>query len=121
MGEALRDSGFLRPEGYDAVFAGNLLCRLPKPRAFLRSCSEWAVGKGGVLVLVSPFSWLEEYTPREEWIGGGQEVSSETLEKEMLALGFALRKREDVPFLIRERARKFQWGVSECTVWEKAE
>lgn len=119
--ETLRSQGSLQAGGYDAVFAGNLLCRLPKPRAFLKSCSEWVVNKGGVLVLVSPFSWLEEYTPREEWIGGGEAISSEVLEKEMLSLGFALRERTDVPFLIREHARKFQWGVSECSVWDKAE
>lgn len=28
------------------------------------------VRPGGVFVLVSPYSWLEEYTPREEWLGG---------------------------------------------------
>ena len=26
--------------------------------------------EGGCLVLISPYSWLEEYTPIEEWIGG---------------------------------------------------
>merc|ERR1711971_550683 len=63
--ETLWSQGSLQNDGYDAVFAGNLLCRLPKPRAFLKSCSDWVVRKRGVLVLVSPFSWLEEYTPRE--------------------------------------------------------
>jgi len=33
---------------------------------------------------------------------------------------FVLKHRENVPFLIREHARKFQYGVSDCTVWERA-
>mmetsp|Transcript_29091 Transcript_29091/g.61123 ORF Transcript_29091/g.61123 Transcript_29091/m.61123 type:complete len:308 (+) Transcript_29091:113-1036(+) len=117
--EALRESGVLRSSGYEAVLASNLLCRLPRPRAFLRSCAEWAVAERGVLLLVTPFSWLEEYTPLSEWIGGGDEVSSEALSKEMNALGFQLLSREEVPFLIREHARKYQWGVSEATCWMK--
>ena len=27
----------------------------------------------------------------------------------------------DEPFLIREHARKFQWGCSDLTVWQKQE
>jgi len=115
--EDLRDAGFLRADGYNAVHASNLLCRLPRPKLFLKSCSDWVVKPGGVLVLLTPFSWLEEWTPRTEWIGGGEAVSSEALASEMETLGFALGGREDVPFLIREHARKFQYGVSECTAW----
>jgi hypothetical protein len=29
-----------------------------------------------------------------------------------------LLHEEDVPFLIREHARKFQWGISHATVWQ---
>ena len=25
---------------------------------------------GGVAVIVSPYSWLEEYTPQAQWLGG---------------------------------------------------
>jgi len=118
--EPLRDAGTLRADGYDAVLAANLLCRLPRPRAFLQTCSAWLVRPGGVLVLLTPFSWLEQWTPQSEWIGGGEKVSSEELEREMTSLGFGLRSRSEVPFLIREHARKFQYGVSECTVWRRS-
>ena len=117
--EVLRDSGKLQESGYDAVLASNLLCRLPHPRAFLRTCSEWAVKPGGVFVLLTPFSWLEQWTPQADWIGGGDAVSSEVLAREMESLGFRLESRADVPFLIREHARKFQYGISECSVWQK--
>ena len=109
--EALRDTGTLKAEGYDAVLASNLLCRLPRPRAFLRSCADWLVQPGGTLVLLTPFSWLEAWTPQSEWIGGGDLNSSEELAREMAALGFTRASRTDVPFLIREHARKFQCVV----------
>ena len=118
--EELRDAGWLKADGYDAVLASNLLCRLPRPRAFLSSCAQWAVKPGGVLVLLTPFSWLEQWTAREEWIGGGESVSSDRLQAQMSTLGFELISRADVPFLIREHARKFQYGVSECSVWKRS-
>ena len=115
--EARRDAGALSADGYDAVLGSNLLCRLPRPRAFLRSCARWLVKPGGVLVLLTPFSWLEQWTPKEEWIGGGGAASFEVLAKEMEGLGFRLVSERDVPFLIREHARKFQYGVSQSSSW----
>ena len=115
--EALREAGTLQAGGYDAVLASNLLCRLPKPRAFLKSCASWLVKPGGVLVLLTPFSWLEQWTPKEEWVGGGDMVSSEELAKELTGMGFTLATKSNVPFLIREHARKFQYGVSEASAW----
>eukprot|EP00958_Prasinococcus_capsulatus_P000975 scaffold88_cov387-Prasinococcus_capsulatus_cf.AAC.9 len=110
---------------FDAVLAANLLCRLPDPRLFLDRLptllNEGAVG-GGVAVLVSPFSWLPEYTPPEKWLGGTADGARSTdgLAKVMAQNGFVLVSKSDVPFLIREHARKFQWGCSEATVWRLA-
>jgi hypothetical protein len=74
--------------------------------------------------LVSPFSWLEEYTPKEKWIGGyydthGQPVDSHKALEAMLSSSFKLTQRFNIPFLIREHARKYQWGISDVTVWHK--
>ena len=52
---------------FDIVLAANLLCRLPNPRQFLHNLHHWVAPKGQ-LVLVSPYSWLEEYTPKENWL-----------------------------------------------------
>ena len=41
------------------VLCGNLLCRLPDPMALLKRLPS-LVHVGGVVVLVSPYSWLEE-------------------------------------------------------------
>ena len=43
--------------------------------------------------------------------------SADELKALMEALGFELLHEEQVPFLIREHARKFQWGCSHATVY----
>lgn len=52
-----------------AVLAANLLCRLPDPSVFLRRLPS-LIKPGGVLVLVSPYSWLPAWTDRQHWLGG---------------------------------------------------
>ena len=106
---------------FDAVLAANLLCRLPEPHAFLERCAS-LVKPGGVLVLVSPYSWLEEYTEKSKWLGGvaGGPQTFEAVQAE-LGKSFLLLETPDMPFLIREHARKFQWGCSEGSVWRKTE
>jgi len=76
---------------------------------------------GGQLVITSPFTWLEEFTPRSEWLGGffraGQPLKTLDALHFHLDRAFALIATRDMPFLIREHARKFQWGIAQATVW----
>ncbi|OQR81628.1 hypothetical protein THRCLA_11548 [Thraustotheca clavata] len=104
---------------FDCVFASNLLCRLPRPRAFLDRLPT-LVNKNGILALISPYSWLEEYTPKDQWIGATPETgdSFSVIEK-ILSPSFELIERTQYPFLIREHDRKFQWGVSDGTFWRR--
>jgi len=60
---------------YDGVLLANLLCRLPDPRACLDALPEF-VNPGGVVVVVTPYSWLEQFTPRSKWLGGYYESST---------------------------------------------
>jgi putative 4-mercaptohistidine N1-methyltranferase len=101
---------------FDVVLAANLLCRLPDPRVFLARLPG-LVRPGGQLLLTTPFTWLEEYTPRANWIGGRGDASSADLLTELLSPHFELRFAKDLPFLIREHARKFQWSVAWGTRW----
>jgi len=108
---------------FDAVLAGNLLCRLPDPKAFLQRCTE-LVKPGGVLVLVSPYSWLEEYTTKSRWLGGyadesGAPQKSSDAVSALLGGSFTCESEEDMPFLIREHERKYQWGCSHGAVWRR--
>ena len=108
--------------GYDLVLAANLIDRLYSPRGFLAGIRE-RINPGGLLVIASPYTWMEEFTKKEEWLGGyrvaGENVSS--LEGLTAALSPHFRmlgEPRDVPFVIRETRRKFQHTVAELTVWE---
>ncbi|CEG38624.1 Putative 4-mercaptohistidine N1-methyltranferase, OvoA C-terminal domain [Plasmopara halstedii] len=108
---------------FDAVLAINLLCRLPEPKIFLTKISEF-INSDGILVLVSPYSWLEEYTTKDKWIGGvcgadGKPVESFNDIKKILSRNFDLIERRDYPFMIREHERKYQWGVSDGSFWKR--
>lgn len=54
---------------FDGVLMANLLCRLPKPMAALQQLPQ-LVSRDGLVAFVSPFSWLEQYTPTDQWLGG---------------------------------------------------
>lgn len=101
---------------FDVVLAANLLDRLPDPRKFLRTIDA-LVRPGGRLVLTSPYTWLESYTPPDAWLCAGGRRTSDVLES--LLPGFALLRRVDLPFVLREHARKFQWSVAEATLWHR--
>jgi len=102
---------------YDVVLAANLICRLPNPESFLFRLGG-LVKPGGQLLLTTPFTWLEEYTPRDHWIGGidPDRRSEEELSKR-LSEEFRLHRRVDLPFLIREHERKYQLGIALGTSW----
>jgi putative 4-mercaptohistidine N1-methyltranferase len=99
---------------FDRVHAANLLCRLTDPIVLLKRLGD-LVEKGGELVLATPCTWLEDFTPLENW------PKSDTLGwlKDHLLDDFELRSESDEPFLIRETARKFQWTRSMITVWSR--
>jgi len=108
---------------YDLIMATNLIDRLYEPHLFLKSVHE-RINDKGYLVLTSPYTWLEEYTAKEFWIGGyedenGNQVSTLDGLEEMLKEHFELVATEDVPFVIRETPRKYQHTISQMSVWKK--
>ena len=109
--------------GFDLVLAANLIDRLYNPAQFLSTIHE-RINLGGVLLIASPYTWLEEHTQRENWIGGfkkdGENFTTLDGLKALLGTHFRLLgKPQDVPFVIRETRRKFQHSVSEVTLWER--
>ena len=109
---------------YDLVFAGNLLDRLYDPAKFLELIRR-RVRPQGLLVLASPYTWTEEHTPRDRWLGGFKANTGENftaldgLQEALLPEFKMLGTPVDIPFVIRETKRKYQYGISELTIWEK--
>lgn len=99
----------------DIVLAANLLCRLPDPARFLARLPS-LVRPGGLAIIATPCTWLEEFTPRERWLCAGGRTTFEGV-ADALSGSFDLAATRDLPFLIREHARKFQWSISQGSAW----
>ncbi|MDO6822990.1 5-histidylcysteine sulfoxide synthase [Marinobacter sp. 1_MG-2023] len=119
------DACNLKPQftGYDLVLAANLIDRLYRPRRFLDSIHE-RVNEGGLLIIASPYTWLEEHTPKDEWIGGfkkdGENYTTLDGLRDLLSDNFRLvGEPRKVPFIIRETQHKHQHTLSEVTIWER--
>jgi putative 4-mercaptohistidine N1-methyltranferase len=119
----MQDEGLLTT--YDGIVMSNLLCRLPDPVRCLEGLPR-VVNEGGVALLVTPFSWLPEFTPRSKWLGGFYDPvshdpirSRDALRRVMERLGFDKIHEEQVPLVIREHQRKYQYIISEATGWRK--
>jgi 5-histidylcysteine sulfoxide synthase/putative 4-mercaptohistidine N1-methyltranferase len=109
--------------GYDLILAKNLIDRLYNPLLFLKEVVN-RLNDDGTLVLASPYTWQKSSTKKEFWLGGykdenGNEVKTLERLKELLQNDFELLHVEDVPFVIKESARKFQHSISQLSVWKK--
>ncbi|MFT7234637.1 MAG: 5-histidylcysteine sulfoxide synthase/putative 4-mercaptohistidine N1-methyltransferase [Methylophagaceae bacterium] len=117
------DACNLKPhyEGYDLVLAANLIDRLYQPSLFLETIQD-RMNEGGILMITSPYTWLEEHTAKENWVGGrkvdGENVTTLDGLKAMLGRHFDLVQGPiAVPFVIRETSRKYQHTLAEATLW----
>lgn len=107
---------------FDVVLLANLVDRLPDPTRCLERLED-LVAPGGQLAIASPFTWLEEYTPPDRWLGGneiaGARITTAQVLMDRLHATFEFQRQIDLPFLIREHARKYQWSVSWAGTWRR--
>lgn len=72
---------------FNLIFAGNLIDRLYDPEAFLHQVVKHLADKA-ILIITSPYTWLEEYTKVDHWLGGknvnGKDVSTYERLREIL-------------------------------------
>ncbi len=113
-------------EGYDAVLLANLLCRLTNPMSCLSRMSggRGIVKPGGLLVITTPFTWSEQFTPRDLWLGGYKDTDGNAhMSRDGLIAAlsgeFDLKHSFDMPLVIREHYRKYQLITTLCTVWQR--
>ena len=109
---------------FDFVLAANLICRLESPKKLIKKFKD-LVKPDGHLVIASPYTWLEEFTKKDQWLGGysdthGAVRSLEAL-RESLESHFSLELTKELPFMIREHERKYQLGLSQTTRWKRLE
>ncbi|MHB0960400.1 MAG: 5-histidylcysteine sulfoxide synthase [Pirellulaceae bacterium] len=121
------DATNLKPQftDYDLILAANLIDRLYDPKKFLETIHE-RLNLGGVLVVSSPYTWLEEFTQKQNWLGGIRRAGEPYLTldalRDLLAPHFVmLGTPQDVEFVIRETRRKFQHTIAELTAWERVD
>ncbi|WP_304544254.1 5-histidylcysteine sulfoxide synthase [Sulfurimonas microaerophilic] len=119
------DACNLKPrfKGYDLILATNLIDRLYNPKLFLEDIPN-RLNDEGILIITSPYTWQEESTSKELWLGGyydsqGKEVSTLESLKQILKDQFELVGVEDLEFVIPETKRKYQHTISEASVWRK--
>jgi SAM-dependent methyltransferase len=118
------DACNLKPKygDYDLVLASNLIDRLREPARFLRDIAP-RLRSGGLLVLTSPYTWLTDYTPKANWLGGirenGEALGTYQALQRLLADEFEEHAPEGRPLRHRETARKYQHTVAQLTVWRK--
>jgi hypothetical protein len=69
---------------------------------------------------------IKEFTPKSKWLGGfhdpatkKQRHSKDKLKEIMDGLGFEKIHEEQMPVVIREHQRKYQYIISEATGWRK--
>jgi len=122
------DAHDLPDDHFDLICGFNLIDRLEKPAVFLESLKA-KLSPGGVLVLSSPYTWLEEFTPKSSWLGGFKYGDNDALSsyqgmKEILqAQGFEeVKEPEDVWFRIDSLAngRKYQQTRAQMTFWRRS-
>lgn len=105
---------------FDVVLVANLIDRLREPKRCLASLPR-LTRSAGQLILTSPYTWLDDFTPRQHWLGGveidGRRLRTLETLRTMLQPDFELAGTRNLPFLIREHARKFQWSVAEASLW----
>lgn len=123
QGDACRLDAAGLPEGvaqFDAVLMSNLLCRLQDPQACLRQFvgPDGLVGSGGILVIASPNTWMADYTKPQRFLDGADSAATLAAIGNILQ-GFELVHEEDCPFMIREHRRKYEYIVSQVSVWRK--
>ncbi len=108
---------------FNLVLASNLICRLTEPMKFLNRL-KFLVKKNGYAILSTPFTWGSQYTPEENWLGGyedrnGMQINGIDGLKHALNDSFELIKEINLPMVIRETRRKFQFTVCLVTIWQR--
>jgi 5-histidylcysteine sulfoxide synthase len=116
---------------YDTVLCANLLEHTPSPAGVLGRMGGplGLVKPGGIALIVSPYSWSEETTPRSAWVGELEAGTADAVGEPMMTpveelqekLGdeFELVRDTEMPVLTRDSNRAFGLQVAHATAWKR--
>ncbi len=109
--------------GYNLILAENVLSRTLHPSRFLEIIAQRIANKG-ILVIAEAFDWNEEYTPRQNWIGGfrkdGEPIRSEEGLAKLLEQEFdALDKPVNIYQMLRKDGRNHELRIVQVSIWQK--
>jgi len=109
---------------FNVILLANVLCRIDTPeKCLIDLSSSTFLRENGILILISPYSWLESFTKRDAWLSARNsenknKKSRETI-IEILQPRLKLIDEFEMPCLIREHARKFQLIMPHGMIWKK--
>jgi putative 4-mercaptohistidine N1-methyltranferase len=104
-------------DSFDLVLACNLLCRLSHPLRLIEQFPN-LVNQGGILLITTPLTWLDNLTHPGDRIGNPEQTAIGVLSAHFTDQ-FELIELSDLPFLIREHRRKYQYGIAQASVWRR--
>jgi len=123
----LADATCLPPDlkAHDVVLLANILDSLCSPKAVLGRMAglKGAVDVGGLLIIVSSYSWEHELTNEGAWLGGftadGAPVT--TIDGLHSALGesFRFEEEHELPVAVPDHQRRFTYLACHTTVWRR--
>ncbi|WDE08117.1 5-histidylcysteine sulfoxide synthase [Thalassomonas viridans] len=106
--------------GYDLVLAQQVLESSYDPRLFLTNIRQ-RLKPGGLLVLVSDYSFTEEVTDKSKWLGGikvnGENVTGFDGLQQCLTGRFTLLEQQEITRVLRSNRRHYQVSELQLTVW----
>ncbi|KAI0988625.1 hypothetical protein GJ496_006211 [Pomphorhynchus laevis] len=98
---------------------------LNEPIKFLSQLPK-IVADEGLVMITSPYTWLERFTKKKYWLGGKlsangnvQITTRDTIVNLMQSMNFCLIAEDDIPMVIRETSRKHQWTVPHALIFRK--
>jgi len=117
---------------FDLIVASNLIDRLSNPLLFLKTIHQ-RINMNGIFLLCDPYSWDIQHTPKMNWIGGKinetnhEPIYSEDEVRRVLLsinsqnnrINWKMIEEIDVPFVMKEQKRKFEYGISHCMILER--
>lgn len=106
-----------RGKAFGALASLNLIDRLPRPLAHLREMTRVAREVEAQFLFSDPFSWSEDFTPEEEWLGGHPETPTRGIDQVCRILtqsppgtapAWSLRRRGRITWKIRDHRNRFE-------------